>query len=190
MWRRSICLYVRELGMAEERRLQRIAPNDRNRIKVRRAQVILASAQGPRVPQIAEQSYFCEAHLRAIIKQFNREGFTYCAFRMFLPPFSGNSCHLCSRLRREGFIALMPIPKGMGRTDDDALRAAARPSVLAPGSALESVPTGALSSARATADGSRVPAFATSAALTRTASLLPSRRPSDAACDTTHPAVE
>ena len=43
----------------------------------------------------------------------------HCAFRNIWPPFSGNSGHLCrgqltegSRLRREGFIALMPIPKG------------------------------------------------------------------------------
>lgn len=53
----------------------------------------------------------------------------------------------CSRLHREGLIALAPIPKGMGKMGGTSL-AAARPSVLAPGSALGSVPTVALSSAQ------------------------------------------
>lgn len=70
-----MCLYVRELGFADGRRLQQVIRNDRNRIKVRRAQVILASGQGSRVPQIAKQFYFCEAHVRTIIKEFNSAGF-------------------------------------------------------------------------------------------------------------------
>jgi transposase len=81
-----MCLYVRELSMADGRRLQQIVRNDRNRIKVRRAQVILASAQGSRVPDIARRFYFCDAHVRTIIKAFNSEGFTalvpkYCGGR-------------------------------------------------------------------------------------------------------------
>jgi transposase len=70
-----MCLYVRELSTADGRRLQQIVRNDRNRIKVRRAQVILASAQGSRVPDIAARFYFCDAHVRTLIKAFNREGF-------------------------------------------------------------------------------------------------------------------
>ena len=45
-----MCLYVRPLHLAEGRKLQSVLRRDRNRIKLRRAQVILASAQGSKVP--------------------------------------------------------------------------------------------------------------------------------------------
>ena len=70
-----MCLYVRDISMPEGRRLQQIVRRDRNRIKVRRAQVILASAQGSKVPDIAHRFYFCDLHVRTIIKAFNRDGF-------------------------------------------------------------------------------------------------------------------
>jgi transposase len=70
-----MCLYVRELNLAEGRRLQNILRRDRNRIKLRRAQVILASAQGSKVPDIARRFYFSPQHVRAIIKDFNASGF-------------------------------------------------------------------------------------------------------------------
>jgi transposase len=70
-----MCLYVRDISMPEGRRLQRIVRSDRNRIKVRRAQVILASAQGSKVPDIARRFYFCDVHVRTIIKGFNQDGF-------------------------------------------------------------------------------------------------------------------
>ena len=69
-------LYVRDIGLAEGRRLQRRVRRDPNRIKMRRAQVILASDQGARVPDIAQRLYFSEAHVRTIIKSFNEEGFS------------------------------------------------------------------------------------------------------------------
>jgi len=74
-----MCLYVRELGDAEGRRLQSILRRDRNRIKVRRAQVVLASAQGFKVPALAKRFYFSEPHIRTIIKAFNAEGFAALA---------------------------------------------------------------------------------------------------------------
>lgn len=86
-----MCLYVREIGMALGRRLQQVVRRDRDRIKVRRAQVILASAQGSKVPAIAERLYFSPQHVRTIIKAFNAEGFDalvpkYCGGRP--PTFS------------------------------------------------------------------------------------------------------
>ena len=71
-----MCLYVRDVGIAEGRRLQRMVRRDPNRIKMRRAQVILASDQGSNVPDIAQRFYFSEAHVRTIIKSFNGEGFS------------------------------------------------------------------------------------------------------------------
>lgn len=70
-----MCLYVRSLTAPEGRRLQRIVRTDSDRIKMRRAQVVLASAQGSRAPDIARRLYFSEAHVRTIIKSFNDQGF-------------------------------------------------------------------------------------------------------------------
>ena len=69
-----MCLYVRELTVAEGRRLQQVVRRDANRIKVRRAQVVLASAQGSKAPDIARRLYFSPQHVRTILKTFNAEG--------------------------------------------------------------------------------------------------------------------
>lgn len=70
-----MCLYVKNLRFDEGRKLQNIVRRSRDRIKVRRAQIILASDQGSKVPDIARRLYFSEQHVRAIIKAFNEEGF-------------------------------------------------------------------------------------------------------------------
>jgi len=75
MWSSIMCLYVRNITMPEGRRLQGFIRRGTNRIKMRRAQVVLASDQGFKVPAIAEQYHFSQAHVRNIIKSFNSEGF-------------------------------------------------------------------------------------------------------------------
>lgn len=70
-----MCLYVRNISMPEGRKLQGFLRRNTNRIKMRRAQVVLASDQGSKVPDIAGRLYFSEAHVRTIIKSFNVEGF-------------------------------------------------------------------------------------------------------------------
>jgi transposase len=70
-----MCLYVRSISLAEGRKLQGMVRRGSQRIKMRRAQVILASAQGARVPDIARRLFFSEGHVRTIIKAFNEEGF-------------------------------------------------------------------------------------------------------------------
>ena len=74
-----MCLYVCSITAPEGRSLQRIVRTDSDRIKMRRAQVVLASAQGSRVPDIARRLYFSEAHVRTIIKSFNDQGFAALA---------------------------------------------------------------------------------------------------------------
>ena len=69
-----MCLYVRDVGMAEGRQIQQILRRSKNRIKVRRAQVVLASDQGFKVPAIAEMLHYSEQHIRNIIKAFNEQG--------------------------------------------------------------------------------------------------------------------
>jgi len=70
-----MCLYVRNIGMAEGRRLQEIVRKGRDRVQSRRAQIILASDQGSKVPDIARRFYFSQAHVRTVIKSFNADGF-------------------------------------------------------------------------------------------------------------------
>lgn len=70
-----MCLYVRQLNLAEGRKLQSILRRGRNRIKMRRAQVVLASAQSSKVPDIARRFYYSPQHVRTIIKDFNANGF-------------------------------------------------------------------------------------------------------------------
>ena len=65
-----MCLYVREISLAEGRRLQTIVRRDKDRIRVRRAQIVLASAQGSKVPDIARSLYFSPGHVCTIIKEF------------------------------------------------------------------------------------------------------------------------
>lgn len=86
-----MCLYVRDIGIAEGRRLQRIVRSGKDRIKIRRAQIVLASAQGSKVPDIARRLYFSPAHVRTVIKAFSADGIDglspkYCGGRP--PKFS------------------------------------------------------------------------------------------------------
>ena len=86
-----MCLYVREIGIAEGRRLQRVVRSGKDRIKIRRAQIVLASAQGSKVPDIARRLYFSPAHVRTVIKAFGADGIDglapkYCGGRP--PKFS------------------------------------------------------------------------------------------------------
>ena len=69
-----MCLYVRDLTMAEGRQIQHILRRSKNRVKVRRAQVVLASEQGYKVPAIAELVRYSPGYVRTIIKAFNLRG--------------------------------------------------------------------------------------------------------------------
>lgn len=69
-----MCIYVREINMAEGREIRRILRHSKSRIKVRRAQVVLASEQGYKVPAIAELVHYSSTHVRTIIKEFNQRG--------------------------------------------------------------------------------------------------------------------
>jgi transposase len=69
-----MCLYARDLRIWEGQKIQQILRRSTSRIKVRRAQVILASNQGYKVPAIAELVHYSEHHVRAIIREFNETG--------------------------------------------------------------------------------------------------------------------
>lgn len=67
-------LFVRDLRMAEGNRLQRTLRHSKNRVSLRRAQVILLSAQGMAAKQIAKSTYLHEVYVRELIRRFNEEG--------------------------------------------------------------------------------------------------------------------
>lgn len=69
-----MCLYVRDLTDAEGRKLQDTLRKSRNRMALRRAQVILLSAQGMKAPEIAKNTYLHEWYVRELIRRFNIEG--------------------------------------------------------------------------------------------------------------------
>jgi transposase len=94
--------------MPEGRRLQRIVRSDPNRIKMRRAQVVLVSAQGSKVPDIAKRLYFSEAHVRTILKAFNDDGFAGLA-----PKYGGGRPPKFSEEQRSLIIETALCPPGL-----------------------------------------------------------------------------
>ncbi len=106
-----MCIYVRELSDGEGRRLQSMLRRDKNRIKVRRAQVILASAQGFKVPAISGQFYFSPQHVRTIIRAFNEDGFDALAAK----PRSGRPVRFSEEQRSLIIETALCPPELLGR---------------------------------------------------------------------------
>jgi transposase len=76
-----MCLYVRDLKAFEGHKLHDILRRGKNMIAARRAQVVLGSAQGLKVPAIARQVYLSEPYVRQIIERFNEDGLASLAPR-------------------------------------------------------------------------------------------------------------
>jgi transposase len=68
-------VFVRALSNEEGQRLVRITRTTTNRVRLRRAMIVLASAQGQSVPQIAHLTQGDEGYIRQVIKDFNAHGF-------------------------------------------------------------------------------------------------------------------
>ncbi len=66
-----MCLYVRDLDVAESRQLSRILKSSRTVTYMRRAQVVAFSGQGMRVQEIASRLYLHEEYVRELIRRFN-----------------------------------------------------------------------------------------------------------------------
>lgn len=71
-----MAVYVRELSRQEGNRVMQLARNGKSPIAVRRAQVVLASAQGMKAPAIAGLYHLSADYVRKIIHRFNGEGFS------------------------------------------------------------------------------------------------------------------
>lgn len=70
-----MCIFVRRIEDYEGSRLQQILRRSRSTIKLRRAQVILASGQGMRVLEISRLTHLCAPYVRTLIRRFNERGF-------------------------------------------------------------------------------------------------------------------
>jgi hypothetical protein len=67
-------VFVRPVTMAEGRRLQRIGRRAKDPVRLRRAIVVLMSAQGQSVPDIAHLLDCCQEYVRMVIHAFNEGG--------------------------------------------------------------------------------------------------------------------
>jgi transposase len=68
-------VFVRPLSLAEGQRLQRINRTAKDRVRLRRAMIVLASAQGWPVPDIADLVQVSQRYVRQVIHDFNETGF-------------------------------------------------------------------------------------------------------------------
>ncbi|MEQ4209489.1 helix-turn-helix domain-containing protein [Actinopolymorpha sp. B9G3] len=68
-------VFARELSVDEGRRLQRIARSSKQPIRLRRAAIVLASAAGRPVPDIAELFQTSQGYVRRVIHDCNEHGF-------------------------------------------------------------------------------------------------------------------
>ena len=70
-----MCIYVREISSEEGNQLKRILRRSSESFKAKRARVILASAQGMRIPEISKSFGFSSDYARYVIHGFNERGF-------------------------------------------------------------------------------------------------------------------
>ncbi|MGC5332874.1 helix-turn-helix domain-containing protein [Micromonospora sp. DT62] len=68
-------VFVRQVSMAEGQRLQRATRTAKDPVKLRRAIVVLMSAQGQPVPDIAHLLKVTDDYVRDVIHAFNEWGF-------------------------------------------------------------------------------------------------------------------
>lgn len=68
-------VFVRPVTPEEGRKLQQITRTSKQPVRVRRAIVVLASAQGQPVPLICRLTQVSENYVRQVIRDFNDEGF-------------------------------------------------------------------------------------------------------------------
>jgi transposase len=67
-------LFVRSLTRVEGNHIQRILRHGKSRTPFRRAQVIIHSAHGYTVQEIAKVTCLHEEYIRELIRRFNKEG--------------------------------------------------------------------------------------------------------------------
>ncbi len=103
-------LRVREISDDEGNRLRRIVRHGQNAIEVKRAQVIMASAQGFTPPKIAVIALMSEEYVRQLIHAFNLHGFA-----MLKPHWGPGPKAKFTEAQREELVALATSrPRDLG----------------------------------------------------------------------------
>ena len=99
-------VFVRPVTMAEGQRLQRIGRTAKDPVKLRRAIVVLMSAQGQSVPNIAHLLVCSPEYVRTVIHAFNQSGFAALD-----PKWSGGRPRVISeQVRRQACLLAGAVP--------------------------------------------------------------------------------
>jgi transposase len=98
-------LYVRELSNEEGNKLLHIVRRGTEPVEVRRALLILASAQKMKVPEISRLYHISGEHIRKTIHRFNEEGMD-----SLKPNYGGGRPPTFTTEQREAIIDLAQIP--------------------------------------------------------------------------------
>jgi transposase len=107
---RSPEVFVRPVTMAEGQRLQRIGRTAKDAVKLRRAIVVLMSAQGQSVPDIAHLLDCSPEYVRGVIHAFNETG-----FKALDPKWSGGRPRTISeQARRRICLIARCCPRDLG----------------------------------------------------------------------------
>ena len=103
-------VFARPVTMAEGRRLQRIGRTARDPVRLRRAIVVLMSAQGQSVPDIAHLLNGSQEYVRTVIHAFNESGFAALD-----PKWSGGRPRTIGEpVRREICLLARCCPRDLG----------------------------------------------------------------------------
>lgn len=100
-----MCVFVRELTAQEGNKLTRIARRGSNSVEVRRALVILASAQKMRVPEIPGLYPLSKERVRHIIRTSNED-----AVPSLKPRYGGGRPRTFTQEQRADMVELAQIP--------------------------------------------------------------------------------
>jgi transposase len=100
-------LYVRDVKIAEGKRIQSILRRSKDRVAIRRAQVIALSDQGMSVQQISRAVYLTEKYIRELIRRFNK-----CGVELFKPAeWKGRPVEFTEELQAEIVEVAMCPPR-------------------------------------------------------------------------------
>ncbi|WP_123809287.1 helix-turn-helix domain-containing protein [Kyrpidia tusciae] len=100
-----MCIFVRDLTPEEGNKLVKIARKGSNPVEVRRALVVLASAQKMKVSEISELYHLSQEHIRHVIHAFNQHG-----FEALKPRYKGGRPRTFTEEQRAAIIELAQIP--------------------------------------------------------------------------------
>ncbi|MFC4768419.1 helix-turn-helix domain-containing protein, partial [Effusibacillus consociatus] len=100
-----MAMYVRDITNEEGNKLHRIARKGADSVEVRRALVVLASAQKMKVPEISELYHMSKEHIRHIIRLFNEKGLD-----ALKPQYGGGRPRTFTEEQRADIVELAQIP--------------------------------------------------------------------------------